>query len=154
MELDGLEQPRVVDVPSGDLPGQPGVVVLLRARAVVDHAELLRVVDDRDEAQVRARGVVAPDLLQDVGDVQPDVTLGVAPARVAPREALAHLRVGHELALEVVLGDEPREGLLDHGQLRWAVRTARTSAANASTSSSVVSHAHIQRTSPVCSSQT
>ena len=117
-------------------------------------AELLRVVDDRDEAQVRARGVVAPDLLQDVGDVQPDVTLGVAPARVAPREALAHLRVGHELALEVVLGDEPRDGLLDHGQLRWAVRTARTSAAKASTSSWRVSHAHIQRTSPVASSQT
>ena len=99
-------------------------------------------------------GSLVPDLLQDVGDVQPDVALGVTPARVAPREALAHLRVGHERALAVVLRDEPRDELVDHGQLRWAVRTARTSAAKASTSSGRVSHEHIQRTSPVASSQT
>ena len=60
--------------------------------------------------------------------------------------------MGRPSLLTVDITDRPEIDVTGHG--RRHLTAARTSATNASTSSGVVSHAAIQRTSPVFSSQT
>jgi len=79
------------------------VMVLAGVREPVQDAVLERVVYEGDQPQpcaARARLATGVDLLEEVGDVEPDRPLGVGRPRLSPGEALEQLGLVAEGDLE------------------------------------------------------
>ena len=114
VQLDGREQPLVLDVLLGDAPGTGGVVVGPVVGQPLADLVLQRVVDERDEPQLAAPDALLPPLVdqpQQVADMRPDAPLGVPCAWFAPCEPAQDDGVLSDAPLEVVLRLKARDQL-------------------------------------------